>query len=157
MLRVTMQPFVSVCAVLFPTAALALSPGTYECRIAAAISVEAGSGVVTEIADRPQSFLLEIGEGPVFGDELKNPPLRTTDKYVPPGDRPGARPVMVARIKTPLFADHADRLLSSDRSAFHGAGASVALADDGAFVAYGKFDSKTAPGAAVYSGVCEAA
>lgn len=139
------------CGIFFLTpAAHALSPGIYECHIKASFGVKAGSGAKIRLKGAPKNFLLEIGEGPIFGDQLKEGPRRRTDVY-----EPESPPAMTARFAGSFFAKPADRLISYDRRLFTDKGASLVLSESaGEFVAYGEADAASGLGVAVYSGVC---
>jgi len=139
----------AIVAAIFSGAAAAVEPGFYECRISSATVLAAGAPAAQALADAPEKFTLEIGEGPIFGDQLRETPLRTTDIY-----EPEPRAVMVARISAPLFANRPVTMRSSDRSSFAGADAGISVTDDGAFAAYGRKQYENTPGAAIYSGQC---
>ncbi len=148
------------CLAALSAAACAASPiavtnaaeaGNYVCSVREAVSVKGGAGETTALSDAPKSFSLEIGEGPIFGDQLRDDPLRQTDVYEPEG-----RPTFVARIDAELFAKRADRLISYDRQIFSNGENTLIVLDDGDYIAYGRAPHKTYFGAAIYSGTCAA-
>lgn len=129
----------------------AADAGTYVCLIREAVGVRGGAGGTTALPDAPKSFSLEIGEGPIFGDQLRDDPLRRTDVYEPEG-----RSKFVARIDADLFARRADRLISYDRQVFSNEENTLIISEDGDYIAYGRAPQKTYFGAAIYSGTCAA-
>ncbi len=136
-------------AVLLNSAASGAEAGRYECQVRKSVGVTAGSGAKFKLAAAPNSFELEIGEGPIFGDQLKESPLRRTDVY-----EPEAMPVIVARIHADLFSKPADRMISRDRRSFSDDDMSLIIADTGEFIAFGPVKVAENLGVAVYAGVC---
>ena len=131
------------------SAAQALDPGKYECQVRKSLGVKGGTGEKIKLPDAPVLFQLEIGEGPVFGDQLRENPLRRTDVY-----EPEPRPTFVARISATMFATPADRLISFDRRTFSDAEMSLVLSDDGEYLAYGSPHGGELFGVAIYAGAC---
>lgn len=132
--------------------ASAADAGNYDCQVRKAFGVTAGSGARIKMPPVMNSFTLELGDGPIFGDQLKASPRRQTEVY-----DPEARAAAVARIHADLFDRPAERMVSYDRQSFSEGNISLILRDNGDFVAYGPFKSADKVGAAVYAGSCKPA
>lgn len=130
----------------------AADAGNYDCELRKAFGVTAGTGARIKVPPLVNSFTLELGDGPIFGDQLKESPRRQTEVY-----DPEAQAVAVARIHADLFARPAKRMVSYDRQSFSDGSISLVLQDDGDFVAYGPFKSADKIGAVVYAGSCKPA
>lgn len=121
----------------------------YRCEVRKAVGVEGGSGAKIRLSGAPAMFSLEIGAGPIFGDQLRAAPKNRTNVYLPEEG-----PTFVARIDAALFATPADRLISHDRRSFSDGRSVFTLSEHGTFIAHGPALGEVELGAAIYAGVC---
>jgi hypothetical protein len=131
------------------SAALAIEPGHYFCQIEKARGVTAQHGRSVRLRDAPASFLVDAADGPIFGDDLLQPP-RALDVY-----DPETRYGFVVRSPAGLFSSQMTGLRSSDGRAYSQADMTILFSDGERFIAYGLLDTQSFAGIAIYSGACK--
>jgi hypothetical protein len=131
------------------SAALAIEPGHYLCQIEKARGVTAQHGRSVRLRDAPASFLVDAADGPIFGDDLLQPP-RALDVY-----NPETGYGFVVRSPAGLFSSQMTGLRSTDGRTYSQADMTILFLDGERFIAYGLLDTQSFAGVAIYSGACK--